>query len=63
MFITHMSYEIAAHMGDIPCESSYWFNSVDLKNHLSTSMITSAEANDKSNKRKRIENEENEIID
>ena len=56
-----MKYGIISNIGDLPCESSYWLNSIDLKNHLNTSITTFTPANEKSNKRKSIDNEENEI--
>ncbi|CAM2718317.1 unnamed protein product [Rotaria socialis] len=58
--LPNMSYEIAAHVGYLSSNSSYWLNSLDLKNCSNTPTTTTDAAKEKSFKRKLIENEENE---
>ncbi|CAF0981507.1 unnamed protein product [Rotaria sp. Silwood1] len=58
--LPNMPYEIVSNVANLPSNSSYWLNSGDLKNCSNTTTTTIAAANEKSTKRKMIENEENE---
>ena len=56
-----MTYEIVSNINNLSCESLYWLYNDILTNHLNTSITTMTKTNEKSNKRKLIEDEENEL--
>ena len=59
IILPKMSYEIVSNVANLPSNSLYWLNSLDLKDCSNISTTTIAAANEKSFKRKLIENEEN----